>query len=109
MKMEYQVGENDHYIHILLFTFNQACKAAKLLIIFIYDNDDITERTSKKWFSRSRGRNFALTGRHVLFDEERLKTLLWRMDCQHSTVGDRLKNEKINAQRLPPVFSPVID
>jgi len=47
MKMECQVNKNDYYGHILLFTFNRGCKAAKAArdICAVYGDDAITERT----------------------------------------------------------------
>jgi len=109
MKKACQVEKNEHYRHILLFSFNKGCKTVKAAqdICTVYGDGAITERTPQKWFSRFRGGNFNLsdmehTGRPVLFDEEHLNKLLWedpqqttrelaeQMDCYHSTVLEHL-------------------
>ena len=67
-----QVDKNDHYRHILQFTFNQGCKAAKAVcdICAVCDDDTVPERISEKWFLRFWDENFGLThtertSRHV--------------------------------------------
>ena len=70
MKKACQVEKNEHYRHILLFSFNKGCKAAEAAqdICTAYGDGAIIERTAQKWF---RGGNFNLsdmerTGRSVL-------------------------------------------
>jgi len=109
MKKACQVEKNEHHRHILLFSFNNGCKAAKAAhdICTVYGDCAITERTAQKWFSRFRGGNFNLndierTGRPVLFDKKHLNKLLRedpqqttrelaeQMNCHHSTVLEHL-------------------
>ena len=51
IKMGFQVKENEHFLHHLLFAFNQGSKAAKSArnICALYGDCAITERTAHEW------------------------------------------------------------
>ena len=100
--------QNDHYRHILLFTFNQGCKAAKIVadIFAVYGDDPITERTSQKLFSKFRIERFALTQgahrspcagwwrtfEHLIKEgpQQTSRKLVKQMYFRHLTVADHL-------------------
>lgn len=89
--MECQVDRNEHFHHLLLFAFNQGCKATKAArdICTVYGEGAISERTVQKWFSRFADGNFELadysrSGRPVELDEKQLNHIL-REDPRQTT------------------------
>ena len=61
--MECQIEKNMHFRHILLFSFNQGCKAAKAArdICAVYGEDSMSERTAQYWFAKFKSGTFDIT------------------------------------------------
>ncbi|KAK2578359.1 hypothetical protein KPH14_001400, partial [Odynerus spinipes] len=62
IKMECQMEKNEHFLHLLLFTFNQGFKAAKATrdICPVYGEGAIAERTARDWYAKFKNGNFDL-------------------------------------------------
>ncbi|UYV80625.1 hypothetical protein LAZ67_19001064 [Cordylochernes scorpioides] len=54
LKMEYPGGKNQHFRHLLFFTFHRCQKAAEAArdIGNVYGKGDIGKRAAQKWFAK---------------------------------------------------------
>ncbi len=60
IKMECQVLKNEHFLHLLLFAFNQDSKAVKAArnICAVHGKCAIDERTASDWYAMFKIGNF---------------------------------------------------
>ena len=118
-----QFEKNEHFRHLLLFTFNfKVLRPQKLLATFVrtvYREGAIAERTACDWYAKFKNGNFDLkdaprSGPSVEFDKERLNQLLHensrqttrklaeKMECSHTieSIFTRWKRFRIVENRF---------